>query len=196
MADEQVIVKRAPRADARRNREAILKAARHVFEAEGVLAPLDRIAMKAGIGNATLYRNFPTREDLLAAVMESDLDDAQMCAEAFSSQYSPRQALNEWLTWLTWRIRIWHDLPHCVAEAQTTTSSSMASAVSILLKETEKLLEKAQMAGDVVTSVKTNEVFELITALSWAVDRFGDDESTARGRVEFGTRGIFFSEEF
>ena len=71
---------RAPRADALRNREAILRAARAVFESEGVLASLDGVAMRAGVGNATLYRNFPTRADLLAAAMEADL--AEACAKA------------------------------------------------------------------------------------------------------------------
>jgi AcrR family transcriptional regulator len=65
---------RAMRADAQRNRNAILAAARETFEEERVLASLDGIAVRAGIGNATLYRNFPTRDDLLAAVMEANVD--------------------------------------------------------------------------------------------------------------------------
>lgn len=52
---------RALRADAQRNRDTILLAARDTFEAEGVLASLDGIALRAGVGNATLYRNFPRR---------------------------------------------------------------------------------------------------------------------------------------
>ena len=64
------------RADAQRNRDAILVAARETFEEEGVLASLDGIAVRAGVGNATLYRNFPTRDDLLAAVMEANIEAA------------------------------------------------------------------------------------------------------------------------
>jgi AcrR family transcriptional regulator len=56
------------RADAARNREAIVEAARAVFAEQGLEAPLDEIAKQAGIGNATLYRRFPTRGDLVAAV--------------------------------------------------------------------------------------------------------------------------------
>jgi AcrR family transcriptional regulator len=56
------------RADAARNREAIVEAARAVFAEQGVDAPLDEIARRAGTGNATLYRRFPTRSDLVAAV--------------------------------------------------------------------------------------------------------------------------------
>src|SRR3954468_18341900 len=56
------------RADAARNREAIVEAAREVFAEHGLDAPLDDIARRAGTGNATLYRRFPTRGDLIAAV--------------------------------------------------------------------------------------------------------------------------------
>lgn len=56
------------RTDAARNREAIVEAARAVFAEQGLDAPLDEIAKRAGTGNATLYRRFPTRSDLVAAV--------------------------------------------------------------------------------------------------------------------------------
>lgn len=61
------------RADAQRNRDAILSAALAIFDAEGINAPIDCIATTAGVGNATLYRNFPTRNDLLAAVIEKSI---------------------------------------------------------------------------------------------------------------------------
>lgn len=56
------------RADAERNRVALLAAARQVFSEHGLEASLDEIARRAGVGNATLYRRFPTRQDLIAAV--------------------------------------------------------------------------------------------------------------------------------
>src|ERR1700744_1738054 len=100
------------RADARRNRDAILAAAHEVFEEEGVLASLDGIAMRAGVGNATLYRNFPTRDDLLAAVMEANIVAAITEAERLARTLGPREALVEWLLQLAWQLRIWHDLPY------------------------------------------------------------------------------------
>ncbi|CAB4925054.1 unannotated protein [freshwater metagenome] len=62
------------RADARRNRDAVLTAARRVFAAEGLDAPLESVAREAGVGRATLYRRFPTRNDLLAAVFDDYVD--------------------------------------------------------------------------------------------------------------------------
>jgi AcrR family transcriptional regulator len=187
MAAEQ----RPMRADARRNRDAILAAAREVFEAEGVLASLDAIALRAGVGNATLYRNFPAREDLLAAVMEAGIDGARAEAEALARERSPRDALAEWLVWLTWRLRIWHDLPQCIATARDSSDTSMNPAISSLVDQTKSLLGRAQEAGHAIDTVNANEVFELVTALSWAVDRYGDDEPAARRRVEIATAGLF-----
>ena len=179
------------RADAQRNRAAILLAARETFETEGVLATLDGIALRAGVGNATLYRNFPTRDDLLAAVIATSNQLALAEADALASSLSPREALAQWLVSLTWQLRIWHDLPYCVATAQNEPESSMNSACNPLLVQTAALLDAAKSSGDAVEAVTANEVFELITALSWGVDRFRDDKHAARRRVEVATAGIF-----
>jgi AcrR family transcriptional regulator len=179
------------RADARRNRDAILDAAREAFEAEGVLASLDGIAARAGVGNATLYRNFPTRDDLLAAVIETSIDAAQVEAGELSRSLPPREALAEWLLRLTWQLRIWHDLPYCVATAQGDPDSSMNSACNPLVIQTAALLDQAKSSGDAVGAVTAAEVFELVTALSWGVDRFRDGMPAARRRVELATAGIF-----
>ncbi len=69
------------RADARRNRDALLNAARQVFAEEGLSAPLDRIAKLADVGRATLYRRFPTREDLIQAIFQDNLDALQAVAD-------------------------------------------------------------------------------------------------------------------
>uniref|UniRef100_UPI0012925D24 TetR/AcrR family transcriptional regulator n=1 Tax=Streptomyces sp. E5N91 TaxID=1851996 RepID=UPI0012925D24 len=70
----------ALRADARRNRERVLEAAREVFSARGVDAPMSAVARRAGVGVATLYRRFPTRSSLVAAAFD---DQLTVCAAAF-----------------------------------------------------------------------------------------------------------------
>lgn len=182
---------RLVRADARRNRDAILAAAREAFEAEGVLAAIDGIALRAGVGNATLYRNFPTRDDLLAAVIDASIDIALGEADELSRSRHPREALAEWLARLTWRLRIWHDLPACVATARGDPASPVNAACSRLIVGTGVLLDTAKASGDAIDAVTATEVFELVTALSWAVDRFHDDEAAARRRVAIATAGIF-----
>jgi AcrR family transcriptional regulator len=177
------------RADAQRNRDAILAAAREIFETEGVLAPLDGIAVRAGVGNATLYRNFPTRDDLLGAVMQTNIADALSAAQELARSLDPPAALSEWLVQLTWQLRIWHDLPYCLAKARP--DSATATATSSLLAETANLLHAAQVAGAVIDNISGEEVYELITTISWGVDRYGDDETAARRRVKLATAGLF-----
>jgi AcrR family transcriptional regulator len=179
------------RADAQLNRDAILDAARQVFEEEGVLASLDGIALRAGVGNATLYRNFPTRHDLLAAVMEVNFVTILATADDLARTRPARAALEEWLFQLTWQLRIWHDLPYCVASAQCDPESSIKSANARLMAETDRLLIAAKAAGEAVDGVTATDLFELVTTLSWGVDRFGDDEAAARRRVAIGTAGVF-----
>lgn len=84
------------RADARRNREKILKAAVQVFAVEGLDAHLERIAKEAEVGSATLYRNFPTREALVEAVYRNEV--AQLCdaAPTLLTTKPPFEALRAW----------------------------------------------------------------------------------------------------
>lgn len=182
---------RRPRVDALRNRDAILEAARQTFQAEGVLASLDSIAVLAGVGNATLYRNFPTRDDLLVAVLQSSFEDALRYGEMLSDTLDPGQALAEWMAGLAWRLRIWHDLPHCLASAHSNPSASLNDANRPLVEETGRLLQAAQATGQAAAKVTAEQVFELVLALSWAIDRYNDTEEAARNRVQLGTAGVF-----
>lgn len=181
---------RRPRADALRNRDALLVAAREVFEEAGVLAPMDAIAVRAGLGNATLYRNFPTREALLSAVMETSIDAAAVEAARLAQAEEPAGALVDWLVHLARLLRIWHDLPYCLADAQVDRDSPVATSVETLIGHTEVLLGRAQGAGAARSDLAAAELFELVTAVSWAVDRFGDDEPAARRRVLLMTAGL------
>lgn len=179
------------RADAQRNRDAILAAARATFEEQGVMASLDGIAVRAGVGNATLYRNFPTRDGLLAAVMAANLASMIATAQALAGSVDARAALAEWLFMLTWQLRIWHDLPYCVAAAQGDPDSPLKVLNSQLMDETGNLLALATSAGTALDTVTPMDLFELVTTLSWGVDRFGDDEPAARRRVAIATAGIY-----
>ncbi|MBY6414789.1 TetR/AcrR family transcriptional regulator [Rhodococcus sp. BP-252] len=179
------------RADAQRNRDAILSAARDVFEADGVLCSLDAIAVRAGVGNATLYRNFPTRDDLLAAVIQLAIEKAIEAAEELRSARSPRDALAEWIFHLTWQLRIWHDLPDRVAATYVDADSSVYEACAPLVQQTATLLDAAKQSGDAVDDVSPDDVYELAMTLSWGVDRLGDDEQRARRRVALASAGVF-----
>ena len=97
---------RRPRRDAQRNRAAILDAARAAFAEAGLEAPMDAIAKSAGIGAGTLYRHFPTRDDLVAAVLEDHRVDLDERARELAEQgLAPAESLERWLDsledWMT-----------------------------------------------------------------------------------------------
>ena len=85
------------RADARRNVDALLEAAKEVFATSGVDAPVREIATKAGVGLGTLYRHFPHRSDLVTAVFRHEVDACADEAPDLAATHEPGEALERWL---------------------------------------------------------------------------------------------------
>jgi AcrR family transcriptional regulator len=88
---------RKPRSDAKRNRERILEVAKEVFTRDGAAASLDDIARQSGIGNATLYRHFPTRDALIEAVYRSEVEKLAAAEQRFAATLLPLEALRAWM---------------------------------------------------------------------------------------------------
>lgn len=91
------ITDRKQRADAQRNRERILEIAKKEFTKAGANASLEEIAKKAGVGPGTLYRHFPTREDLLVAVYRSEMEKLAAAERRLADTLPPVEALRAWL---------------------------------------------------------------------------------------------------
>ena len=89
--------RRAPRADAQRNLETLVAAAKTVFARSGVDAPVREIAEEAGVGVGTLYRHFPQRVDLVVAVYRQAVDAAADAAPGLAAQYPPSEAVAQWM---------------------------------------------------------------------------------------------------
>jgi AcrR family transcriptional regulator len=88
---------RKPRSDAQRNRERILEVARQVFTRRGADASMDEIAKRAKIGPGTLYRHFPTRDELLATVYITEVEKLAAAQKRLSANLPPIEALRAWL---------------------------------------------------------------------------------------------------
>ncbi len=97
MAEDPKPAPRRRRADAERNADALLKAARTVFDTSGVDAPAKEITDLAGVGVGTLYRHFPQRSDLVKAVVESGIDAVAEAGPALSAALEPAEALTRWI---------------------------------------------------------------------------------------------------
>jgi AcrR family transcriptional regulator len=85
------------RADARRNVDALVEAARAVFSTSGVDAPAKEITDLAGVGVGTLYRHFPQRSELVKAVVESGIDAVADAGPALLAEHGPSEALTRWV---------------------------------------------------------------------------------------------------
>jgi AcrR family transcriptional regulator len=88
---------RKPRADAQRNRDRVLDAAREAFTRLGADASLDDVAKQAGVGAGTLYRHFPTRDELLKAVYRSGVEKLASAEQKFAETMPPLEALRAWM---------------------------------------------------------------------------------------------------
>jgi AcrR family transcriptional regulator len=88
---------RKPRTDAQRNRERILEVAKEAFTQSGANASLDDISRQAGVGPGTLYRHFPTREDLIEAVYRTEVEKMAAAERTFAETMPPLEALRAWM---------------------------------------------------------------------------------------------------
>src|SRR5947209_20087241 len=88
---------RKPRSDAQRNRERILEVAKEAFTRSGANTSLDDIAKQAGVGAGTLYRHFPTRDELLEAVYRTEVEKLAAAERKFAETLPPIEALRAWM---------------------------------------------------------------------------------------------------
>lgn len=96
-AEAQPETTRSLRADAARNQDAVLQAAKEVFLRSGVDAPVREVAKLAGVGVGTLYRRFPKRSDLIKAVFRREIDACADAARELEASLEPADAVAEWL---------------------------------------------------------------------------------------------------
>lgn len=129
---------RKPRADAERNRQKLLDAARAAFTAKGALVSLEEVARLAGVGIGTLYRHFPTREDLLVEVYRSEISKLCREAESLSKSKPPLEALRSWLLLfvdhLADNIVLGDAMKASAGESKADATEQLAMALNILVE--------------------------------------------------------------
>jgi AcrR family transcriptional regulator len=138
------------RADARRNKEALLDAAAATFVAAGVDAPVRDIAAKAGVGVGTIYRHFPTRADLIVAVYRHQVE---ACAEAgpdlLAGSPSPHAALAAWIDLFVDFLITKHGLAAALQSDDAAFQSLHAYFLDRLVPVCAELLDAALKAGEI-----------------------------------------------
>ena len=161
---------RAHRADAERNRQRLLEAARQVFAEEGLAAPIDLIAKRAEVGVGTLYRHFPTKEALFEAIVVGRLEDLVADARARAKERDPGSAFFAFVVNMAESSTAKKDFVTALAN----TNVDLARIVALkkqLKKAMATLLTRAQRARAVREDVDVADVHTLITATMGATDR-------------------------
>ncbi|MFF1676174.1 TetR/AcrR family transcriptional regulator [Streptomyces sp. NPDC058256] len=155
---------RGRRTDAVRNRAGILSAAQEMFVEQGLEAPLDEIARRAGVGNATLYRHFPGRDALLAEVVERIAVIAADAAEEVAVQEGdPFVALSHFVQTVA-RERL--AALCCLSEELVRVRPELAQQKDRLVHSAQLLLTRAQQTGQVRTDVSLEEIIVAVAQLS------------------------------
>ncbi|WP_207939138.1 TetR/AcrR family transcriptional regulator [Actinomadura darangshiensis] len=165
---------RTRRADAQRNRERILQAARELVHEPGELK-LHTVAKACGIGQGTLYRHFPTREDLLAEVYRREVEDLVAAAPRLLETHPPLDALAAWFDRVAAYARVKRDIFAAVEAA--TWQDLAAHSLGPIGAAVELLLAAGRSAGGVRADAEARDVIILISWLS----RLDDTELDARG---------------
>ena len=159
--------RRAPRrSDAELNRARIIEAAVAALAASSD-ATLNSIAKRAGVGQGTMYRHFPSREALLLAVYRQDVQAVIDAAPALLADYPPAEALRRWLG----RLASYGRIKHGVAQAvEAATRADLSSAYYRPVTDAITLLLQAgQAAGQIRPDIDADEVLLLVGFL-WRID--------------------------
>ena len=158
---------RALRADAARNRERIIEAATQVFAEQGLEASTAEIAARAGVGEATLFRRFESKDDLIVAIIETRMGQVLAALDSALERDDPGDALKGWLEWAV------QDLAEDVgffeaARDQCLVSPALADVRREILARMTELLRRAQKAGAVRSDVAPQDLSVLISAAASA----------------------------
>lgn len=182
-------VTRKPRADAQRNRERILAVAKKVFTRDGAAASLDEIVKQAEVGPGTLYRHFPTREDLLAAVYHSEVERLGEAQTRFSSSMPPVKALREWLLLFVDYIATKKIIAPALETIVGGPSRIYESTTGVLTGAINTLVERAVESGDVLPNTDPMDLLRAVYGVS-SVAPDVDWTASARRMVDILIRGL------
>jgi AcrR family transcriptional regulator len=162
------------RADARQNESSVLEAAKAIFAAEGIEAPLEDIAKVAGVGKGTLYRHFASREHLLAAVMAerwANLGDlaAELTTGLTASPGRVRAAIRTWVEAYIASGREYPGSGAGIAARLAADSEPVTSACSLMRQNLQRLLDQGYRARVMRDDIDAQELLIMVSAVTGTV---------------------------
>ena len=180
---------RKPRADAERNRLRLLETAKVAFAEKGSAASLDEIARMAGVGAGTLYRHFPNRDALVAAVYRNETEQLVAAADRLEETHPPVTALREWLLLFVDYIATKHGMYEVLNSIVGGTSDLYSASTAQVKQAIGKLVNRAVASGDIRLDL---DPLDLLRALA-GVANVGlgpDGERAAKSLVDILIAGV------
>jgi AcrR family transcriptional regulator len=171
---------RKPRADALRNRDRLLEAAKSVFSAGGPEASLEAVARAAGVGIGTLYRHFPTREALFEAVYRHEVRQLADLAERSKKETRPIDALRQWMRSIVKFVATKKGMSTALALAIAKDSDLVSYSSDRLTRAIGVLLEQAAAAGEIRSDVSAEDLLRAIIGMCYAQDEPGWQKNVLR----------------
>jgi AcrR family transcriptional regulator len=179
---------RRVRADAQRNLDTLLQSALAVFATSGVDAPVREIADHAGVGVGTLYRHFPQRADLIAAVFRREIDACADAAPILAAEHAPFEALANWMQRYAAFVATKRGLAKALHSGNPAFDSLPAYFDQRLRPALRTLLESAAAAGEVRADVDPKDLLRAVASL--CISAYDDGPGHARRMVALLVDGL------
>lgn len=158
------------RADAQRNRDALVEVAAKAFAAEGVDASLEEIARQAGVGIGTLYRHFPTREHLVEVVYRREVEGLCAAADELASHHPADVALEQWMQRFVDYIATKRGLATSLRLLLTTNSTLFSDSSGRVTLALRRLVDAAVADGSIRGDVDSSDVLHALSGIYSAPD--------------------------
>jgi AcrR family transcriptional regulator len=157
---------RKPRADAQRNRERLLAAAKEAFTRYGADISLDEVAKQAGTGPGTLYRHFPTRDVLLAEVYRAEVDMLANAEREYAASMQPIAALRAWMLLFVDYIATKQLIAPALNSLISDTSALYESSGPKIIGALNALVERAIQNGDIREDLDPMDLLRALVGVS------------------------------
>jgi AcrR family transcriptional regulator len=173
MQKQSAVTSRKLRADAVRNRERVLAAAKAVFSTGGADASLEAVARRAGVGIGTLYRHFPTREALYEAVYQHEVQQLWELAERLKDEAAPVEALRRGMRAIVEFVATKKGMSAALALAVTGFSELHARSSPRLEEAARNLLKRAVAAGEIRSGIDSGDLMRAVVGMCLMQDQPG-----------------------
>jgi AcrR family transcriptional regulator len=182
---------RPRRADARRNYEQLLEQAKAAFAESGVDASLDEIARRAGVASGTLYRHFPTRLDLIEAVLAEQIAELVSLGRGLLTSEDEFDALFTWLHAALMHGLTYRGLSAALINSALDRGNGLVSTWHAEMFEVgAALLARAREAGVIAAETDESDVLKMIGAIAWAAQDAQDSRAQAERLLALLMNGL------